>query len=547
MADINSYRKQFNKDMIYMINILNKIFNIPSMTPTATPQNFISIENKIPETLAKVGNNTLTYESLNTQRQNELQQSLFNKICQNLALVYSTPINNTTPLEINDKFPLNKTLTTQKNFGNVGVRSDNMEEYQIDNGGVITRKEFTEVQIKICDTDKAKALKEYLYLKLKILVYLRSVLNLYEDENINKWEKIYINSNKSTTMKGVASTNLNLWYKNIQDIFKKIQDDRIDINGLKDIVNRFENKDDTTKNLCKAIVKLCDPEVNESICNDGINIYSVTKEICAPSLKKILDESIQLDNIINEKIRDPSIPEQKFNDLKKKKEDLTTAVANVISVGSSETEKMNQIIELNNKKRKLLEDISKPTDIIGRVSSSGSVKNLLTSSTSSIVPPSLKPIETISTSTSTTPEPIKTTTTSTTTLPTKTTTTSTTTLEPIKTTSTSEQTSITPSKSTTTTLPTKTSTSISLGELEPPKKTDEKIIPSILPIDEPSSKKVVDITKLDIPCIRSGTYGKELGLIQTLIDSGKISDSDNEILKKLRQNVINTVADKLRL
>ena len=281
---------QFRKDIIHIVNILNKIFNPIALDSNTVPANFINIDNQIPESLVP----GLQYK----MNDNELKQTLFEKICQNIALIYTKPITNQT-LRFNKKsdfIPLSLSDQTYKdNVGYLGIQAGNLKEYNIRNDGTVESKDIKDVQQKgICQSDDPSLLRlqNYFYLKLKLMVYVRSVLNLYPNEALNRYEIILKEQEKKSggmrsAMISKAKLNFEKWYNQIETLFKQLKnDDIIAPNQLQNFVDLFEKQDPTTQNLCESIAELCGSNPKQ-VCVD-INIHSVTENIiCNNSTKEI--------------------------------------------------------------------------------------------------------------------------------------------------------------------------------------------------------------------------------------------------------------------
>jgi hypothetical protein len=295
---IQEYRENFNTDVLYIVNILNKIFNVPKSV-----KNYIEVDDKIPQPLHK----DLTYDILSSNPI-DLENEMFYRVCQNIASIYASSLN--TPININLKdLPLTNDESTSKP---VGITVGDLTEYVYDKDTKkIVKKEKKVVQDKICNSDEVNRLKKYFFLKLKLLVYLRSVLNLNNDETAtNQWEKIFLEAVKSNSNQNKieeAEDKFKRWYNYIKDIFNDVKNDQIDIDQLQQYILAFENKDQITKNLCESIIQICDDkEVSKqtikTTCNDQINIHSVTTDICHKEEKAIVNESKKLDQKISEEI-----------------------------------------------------------------------------------------------------------------------------------------------------------------------------------------------------------------------------------------------------
>ena len=300
---IREKRNDFNSDVIYIVNILNKIFNVPMNT-----KNYIDLNENIPNPLRQ----DLTYDSLKN-KSSEFEQEMFTRVCQNISSLYISPMN--TPKSINlTEIPLSDKEYTTDPMKPVGVRVGDLTEYVFDKETKkIIKREKKDVQEEICNTPQVIELKRYFFLKLKLLVYLRSVLNLTDDETTNQWERIFseaVKNKYSEDKMDDARSQLEGWYDYIKRIFNDVKNDNIDIGTLNEYILSFEKGDQTTKNLCESIIQICDEtgasnQVVQATCNNSktpINIHSVTEDICAREGKAFVNESKRLDREISEAI-----------------------------------------------------------------------------------------------------------------------------------------------------------------------------------------------------------------------------------------------------
>jgi hypothetical protein len=296
---IQEYKEKFNIDVLYIVNILNKIFNVPKNI-----KNYIEVTDNIPIPLHK----DLTYENLKPNPI-ELEKEMFDRVCQNIASIYASPINNPQKfINLND-LPLTNDNTASKP---VGITVGDLTEYVYDKETKkIIKKEKKGVHEKICNTDELTDLKKYFFLKLKLLVYLRSILNLNNDETTtNQWEKIFLDavkSNYNTDKIKEAGDQLKKWYDYMKIIFDDVKNDQIDMEKLNQHIKAFEKEDPITKNLCEFIINICDntspsKSLIQNTCNEQINIHSVTTDICHKEEKSIADESKKLDQKLSEEL-----------------------------------------------------------------------------------------------------------------------------------------------------------------------------------------------------------------------------------------------------
>lgn len=300
---IKDKRNEFNSDVIYIVNILNKIFTVPMNT-----KNYIDLNENIPNPLKQ----DLTYDSLKT-KSSEFEQEMFTRVCQNISSLYISPMN--APKSINlTEIPLSGKEYTTDPMKPVGVRVGDLTEYVFDKETKkIIKRDKKDVQEEICNTPEVIELKRYFFLKLKLLVYLRSVLNLTDDETTNQWERIFSDAVKnkySEDKMNDARSQLEGWYDYIKRIFNDVKNDNIDIGTLNQYILSFEKGDQTTKNLCESIIQICDEtgasnQVVQATCNNSktpINIHSVTEDICTREGKAFVNESKRLDRDISEAI-----------------------------------------------------------------------------------------------------------------------------------------------------------------------------------------------------------------------------------------------------
>jgi hypothetical protein len=259
------------------------------------PENLIKIEdNRIPNPLINTSEiNDFTYENIKSNNDESLKQKLFDKVCKNISFVYTYPINQDTNIDIVNWFPLGnyKKELPLKPSARIGIRSDNLKQYFYDDKNKSITSEDRDISNDLCNETKINDLKNTFYLKLKLLVYLRSVLNLQEDEDNNKWENIYkkaksTKNNQQNNKLTSITTQLQEWYKYIKNIFEDVKKDNVDNKKLEEYIKAFELSDSKTKDLCNKIIDACDIKETISnddknkICNQNINIYSVTKDIC---------------------------------------------------------------------------------------------------------------------------------------------------------------------------------------------------------------------------------------------------------------------------
>jgi hypothetical protein len=284
---IESYREKFNEDVIYIVNILNKIFN----EPLSLSNNYLNLESKdgggIPESL-----NNLSYQSLKEKKSIEQERDLLDRVCSNISLIYTSPLQLSKTVQVNKDtvgIPLTQYMKQETGLP-VGIRSDDLSEYVYDKDlKKILKREVGNVKNTVCETETVKELRKYFFYKLKLLVYLRSVLNLNDVDKLNVWEKIYqdaLQNNYTGEKMENARRNLKTWYDYIQEIFTNVKDDSVEIQDLEKYIMAFENQDATTKELCETIIQVCDVNITipndriNNICNDKINIHSVTEDIC---------------------------------------------------------------------------------------------------------------------------------------------------------------------------------------------------------------------------------------------------------------------------
>jgi hypothetical protein len=290
---IKEYQSRFRNAIVTMANILNKIFNPVVTSSTDIPSNFVNLDNnKIQYPLV----DELTYR----MDDNTLKKRLFERICKNLSVIYTKPFNTNVlfnPIQDKKKnIPLSR-LSNENGIGYIGVQANNLKQYSVKDDGTIASTDIKNVQdVGVCQSEDKNliSLQEYFYLKLKLMVYLRSVLNLYPDETYNQYETILRRTQDKqkaqpstrTNLIGTAEQKFGEWYSRIIEIFKDLINDNINDKGkLIRYIEAFEKQDGQTKNLCEAIIKVCDVNItvpSDTISNtcNNINIHSVTEDIC---------------------------------------------------------------------------------------------------------------------------------------------------------------------------------------------------------------------------------------------------------------------------
>ena len=359
-------RKMFNQNIVKMVNMINGLFT----------NHFVRDENnKLQKTplIQILPNNQIqyTYEPLNqlyqvseTGQDGSIKKTLFRKICKNLVVLFAKPIEPklkkqkpSLPLhEIKPIAPTKRIIITTKD------------------GEVIAE----DVKTEICSPFEINDFKNYLYLKLKILVYLNDILNLNLMDDKNKYEKLilnYIAKNPNADLSQIQNKFLN-WMKQVEIIIQTVMSDSYDFKVLQEIVAMFEQSDPTTADLCESVVSLCDnaDQIDKSqVCNpDRINLYSVTENVCDANL--LLDQELnqQKDelNNLDQKITKmlESLPEDKtsFNDavqsslenLENKKADLDQKALDAKGL-LDRKDALDKLKQLNQDSKELLNQIEK--------------------------------------------------------------------------------------------------------------------------------------------------------------------------------------------
>jgi hypothetical protein len=389
------YRKNFNRDLIPLVNILNKVFNDPPKNEDDIPNNLMKPkDNRFKANLGiEVLNNA---ENLNVpdliRSVNDLdgKLKLFDKVCKNISILYTKPMNKNTLKykTVNEDLPLSDLMNTKlpgggigTGTGDIGIQVNNLEEYFINNGTIISKRK-SQTNQKICskkdDDNIIEKLREYFYLKLKILVYLRNVLNLNEEDKINQYEILYqtkIKENPNPKIPGIlqnALGSLETWNEEIKKIFNNVLNDKFDNQELKNIIYKFENEDENTTNVCMSLIPICNPDqvisseeiktqcrkkkildVRNNPCKDiplKVQIYntSITESKRPLEVKKLGPQKLALANnlVLNEQL----IAEVgNFMDKQKKSNDKEKIVKEFIEkIGGPNTAKLKDIAFKNN-------------------------------------------------------------------------------------------------------------------------------------------------------------------------------------------------------
>jgi len=388
-------RKMFRESIIEIVNMLNRIFNY----------NFVQSKNgeMIQSKLITVDKNNLeyTYQPLSelfrlsvNQMDSQVKNTLFRKICKNLVVLFAKPL----PPKLSKK---------KASLPLVDIKSENTQSRIIitKNGKEI----FEGPKTQICSEHEIQDFKNYLYLKLKLLIYLNDVLNLDESDDKNKYERHFLDyiertritrlSNQNQTQEiSYVKTKFEKWMKQVEMIIKQVMSDTYNTEILKKMVSVFEEGDPTTVELCESLVPLCQNASSlnaKDICSpDRITMHSVTEDVCNPETlyeKEIeyrapsVSRSVDIDVLIGREIKRMKILDDKIsketgnipvnlNDFnkdvqksfeqviqKKKRLDDNQKQINLKISSEDIKEKkktLNDIIKLNNDSEQLLEDIS---------------------------------------------------------------------------------------------------------------------------------------------------------------------------------------------
>lgn len=305
------YRDEFNKDILNLVNVLNKIF------AKDENDNLIYLKEGVGfAELDYIGNNTkintrnLDYDNLSNKQQSELlKRDLMEKVCKNIAFIYAYPIQKEIKYNqlagVNQNIPLQDYPNTdppKQKYGSVGIKNGNLNQYTIA-GAVgsqnIYSRPFGNVQQTVCANTEVAKLQEYFYKKLKLLIYLSEIINLdyknAKDDNAkNQYDKIYLKSLTNDTKKDripEAEKKFDEWYQYLQTIFKEVKNDSYTNEELDKYIKCFEETDEKTQTLCVHIYPLCE-NVEEAVADKEannvcvkINLHSVTKDICPGDLK----------------------------------------------------------------------------------------------------------------------------------------------------------------------------------------------------------------------------------------------------------------------
>lgn len=297
-------RTMFNAQIVQIVRMLNHLFT----------ENYVRDENNKLYQAPLINLNgsgqkiTYNYQPLSELFQiSEIQQdapvknALFRKVCKNLIVLFSKPI----PPRVGKSkasVPLVDIKPEDSNATNVIIATKD--------GEII----YQDTKVKVCNDLEIKDFKNYLYLKLKLLVYLNDILNLELLDDKNKYEKLLLGFMQKNPGKDVSvvKAKFEKWLEQVEMIIEQVMSDQYNFEILKKMVALFEQTDPTTVELCESIVPLCDNASSidvSTVCSpDRINMHSVTEDIC--NVQSILDrererlerENAMLDEEINKRL-----------------------------------------------------------------------------------------------------------------------------------------------------------------------------------------------------------------------------------------------------
>jgi len=326
LKTFKKYRDQFNQNVIDIVNILNQVFN-QNDSQTINPQdelkpNLIEIDKTIPG--EDIFMNLIAPKGTAIGKEKE---KLLKKVCKNIVLIYTHPLPNL-DFNIDPKFSSKIPLANQvketktggifsknmtKNIGKFGVKANNLEQYSYSKQS----EKLTDISDEICKQQPVKDFQEYLYNKLYVLVKLRGILNLNDDDKINQYE-IFFERNKDPkgTDKRKAQTKIekaekefNDWFEFIKGLFQIVLSDKYNNQVLNDIIGAFNTTNVNTNSLCKSLVPLCDTSVDYS--EDDI------KDMCVETKLESVREPI-----ICEVIQQKAATQKRINGQNQKSNDL---------------------------------------------------------------------------------------------------------------------------------------------------------------------------------------------------------------------------------
>jgi len=372
LKTFKKYRDQFNQNVIDIVNILNQVFN-QNDSQTINPPNPSLKPNLIEINAGTIPGDDIFMNLIkpNGKAIGKEKEELLKKVCKNIVLIYTHPLPNL-DFNIDPKDNLLIPLANQvketggffssnatKNIGKFGVKANNFEQYSYTKEGAFTSKPLTDISDKICKQQPVKDFQEYLYNKLYVLVKLRGILNLNDDDQINKYE-IFFERNKepngrdkkkAQTKIEKAKNEFNHWFDFIKGLFQIVLSDKYNKDLLKDIIGAFNTTNVNTNSLCKSLVPLCDTSVDYS--EDDI------KDMCVETKLESVRDPINCEIIQQKAATQKRIngQNQKSNDLKKQlskyrsKEDKPR-VDNVLKAYKDLEKNQKEILSSKNPKEK---------------------------------------------------------------------------------------------------------------------------------------------------------------------------------------------------
>lgn len=336
-------RNRFKQQIIKLVTILNQVFSNNYIFVSETEgSSFTSKKIKKPLVeISESGKLIYTYEPLSNlfkfskeDAEGQIKKTLFHKVCKNLILLYLEP-----------EKKKQKTKPTLSLVDIKPIEPPKKIEIYSPQGEFVTEGYKPE----ICNEFQIQEYKEYMYLKLKLLIYINDVINFDMMDDKNKYEKLLLAFLSKNPQRGQEAAKTFLeWCKQIEQILEQVMNNEFNVPVLQRLIELFETTDPLTLDLCRKMVPLCDnagqidPNV---VCNpDKINIHSVTQNVCSmeDALKDEIDalneELSDFDNEIDDLI--VNIPEDTslFNDA------VQSDISNLLA-GRQDLEKKKSVIQ----------------------------------------------------------------------------------------------------------------------------------------------------------------------------------------------------------
>jgi hypothetical protein len=368
-----SQRKSFNEAIRKIINMLNQVFtNNYVLSEDPGIQNKLQKAQLIKiETSTSNNNIKYTYEPLSelfrhsvNQMDGQIKNTLFRKVCKNIIVLFAKPL---PPKNTKTKasLPLNEIKPVDPNEKRIIITTPDGQ------------KIFESSKTEVCSEHEIYDFKNYIYLKLKLLVYLNDILNLDQMGENNQYEKLfldYMNKNPGADV-SVLKSKFDKWMQQVQLIIEQVMSDTYNFDILRNMVALFENADPTTVELCESVISLCDNksslDVKEVCSPKRITMYSVTEDVCNPNLmydEKIEEQKMQtkkLSGEIEQEMEDFPIDTNEFSDqveedldnLREQKKKLDSLKEEIAQAEKEDDKKktLSLIEDLNMKSKEFIE------------------------------------------------------------------------------------------------------------------------------------------------------------------------------------------------